>query len=168
MSLRLHAAEIRLRRSPLSVCVMFFADEVGKKHHTDNCFRGRSPHAPCSQQGLFEKYCGGGLREREGTRFPHTPYYGGVWCFFHEVEKTPDPTVKLWHAAACIFAVRKQHTKQVTPVEYTQWEKNPHNLLRKDLISRLVQATYFFKPMLHWLEAIWIDSEEPHDQHGNH
>jgi hypothetical protein len=41
----------------------------------------------------------------------------GFGVFFDEVEKTPNPTAKLWHAAPCVFAVRKQHTIQVKPVE---------------------------------------------------
>jgi hypothetical protein len=57
VSLRLQAAEMRLRRSPLSVSLLFFADEVGKKQQRDNGLWGRSPHAPCGQQGVIERYC---------------------------------------------------------------------------------------------------------------
>jgi hypothetical protein len=40
VSLRLQAVEMRLRRSPLSVCVVFFADEVGKKTPHRQMFLG--------------------------------------------------------------------------------------------------------------------------------
>jgi hypothetical protein len=47
VSLRLQAAEMRLRRSPMSVSLLFFADEVGKKQQRDNGLWGHSPHPPC-------------------------------------------------------------------------------------------------------------------------
>ena len=40
---------------------------------------------------------------REGTWFPHTPHSGGVCCFFDFVEKTTNPTAKLWHAATSVL-----------------------------------------------------------------
>jgi hypothetical protein len=43
VSLRLQAVEMRLRRSPMSVSLVFFADFVGKKHQRDNDLWGRSP-----------------------------------------------------------------------------------------------------------------------------
>jgi hypothetical protein len=43
VSLRLQAAEMRLRRSPLSVSLVFFADFIGKKHQRDNGLWGCSP-----------------------------------------------------------------------------------------------------------------------------
>ena len=46
---------------------------------------------------------GGHLWVREGTWFPHTPHSGGVCCVFDFVENTTNPTVKLWHATACVF-----------------------------------------------------------------
>jgi hypothetical protein len=38
MELRLHAAEMRLRRNLLSVCVVFLIGYADQKHHTDNDF----------------------------------------------------------------------------------------------------------------------------------
>jgi hypothetical protein len=53
----------------------------------------------CTSRSLRGRYKG----EREGTRFPHTPHSGGVSQFFDFVEKTTNPTAKLWHADAYVF-----------------------------------------------------------------
>jgi hypothetical protein len=59
------------------------------------------------------------LWEYKGTWFPHTPHSGGFCGFFDEVEKNQNPTAKLWDDTRlrAFSAVRKQHTKQVKPVE---------------------------------------------------
>jgi len=55
--------------------------------------------------------------ECAGTWFPHTPHSGGVCCFFDFVEKQQTPRQSCGTRLRAFFAVRKQHTKQVTPVE---------------------------------------------------
>jgi len=83
----------------------------------------------------------GGLRVREGTWFPHTPHSGGVCWFFDEVEKPTNPTAKLWHAAACVFSVRKQHTKQVIPVEGWRSPQGMRGLPPSNLFVRRSRTT---------------------------
>jgi hypothetical protein len=56
--------------------------------------------------------------ECEGNWFPYTPHSGGGWCFFDFVEKNQQtPLQSRGTRLRAVFAVRKQHTKQVTPVE---------------------------------------------------
>jgi hypothetical protein len=46
MGLRRCAVNTRLRRSPIFVCVVVFADFVGKNYYTDKCFWELCPHTP--------------------------------------------------------------------------------------------------------------------------
>jgi hypothetical protein len=51
LSLRLQAAEMRLRRSPLSVSLLFFADEVGKNNRETMVFGDTVPTPLAARKG---------------------------------------------------------------------------------------------------------------------
>jgi len=106
-----------------------------QKHYTDRELRRRRIAAACSRNydPLFERYWdmvpqwvspldGVHLWECEGTRFPHTPLWSGVYGFFDFVEKTIHPTRMGWHAPACGSSPlasrslqREHHTEVVLP-----------------------------------------------------
>jgi hypothetical protein len=55
--------------------------------------------------------------EREGTWFPHTPILVGCVGFSTSSKNQHTPLQSRGTRQRAFFAVRKQHTKQVTPVE---------------------------------------------------
>jgi hypothetical protein len=92
----------------------FFCGEAAKKPKQKHFSGVCNPQSPALQSGKPLNFM------RMGTRFPHTPHSGGVWGFLDEVEKTPNPKphCKAVGTRPCaFFAVRKQHIKQVKPVE---------------------------------------------------
>jgi hypothetical protein len=99
---------LRLRRSLIVVGVVFFADFVGKKHHADNCFWGL-----CPSMGFT-------YWEREGTGFPRNPMIVGYVVFSTKSKNQHTPLQSRGTLLRAFCAVRKQHTKQVTPVEGLQ------------------------------------------------